>query len=326
MSHPLVSVCIPAYNAELFIQETLESVLEQDYPNLEVIVSDDNSKDRTASIVREFGKDKINLISQSKNLGMSGNWNAVIRASSGKYFVKLDADDLIDPSYISNQVEVLEENPELVFAHCACRLIDVNGKLMGYERSIHGSFIRDGLSEWPRYVLGAKAVNIVIIRRDAFDLTGGYDEKYRYSGDWAMHRSLLRIGSVFYNDKVLASYRVHRIGKEGVKLLQAHEHLLHLKDIEEDWPCEVPGKQKLLKKARNSMGISAIWSMAYCDRNQMKEIFSLIPEYSNDIFIRIFSLFPLLGGSPIIRTCFKIKLKLRQISKKFLYKNSPNEN
>jgi glycosyltransferase involved in cell wall biosynthesis len=317
---PIVSVCIPAYNAEHFIRETIESVLDQTYPNLEIIVSDDCSKDRTPEIVSQYSSLGVFLIQNSHNVGMFGNFNQVIRASSGKYILKLDADDLVAPGHITDQVAVLEANPQVTFAHCACRLIDFNGNLIGYERSIHGSFIRSGIEEWPRYVFGPRAVNIVTIRRSAFDQAGGYDERYSYSGDWAMHRALLRLGSVFYNDKVLASYRVHSTGKEGIRLMQAREHLMQLEDIEKDWPEEIGGKEILLKRARSRLGGSVARSAAYSSPKERIEILALLPKYGNNLSIRVLSLIIQMGGSVVIKFHDRSWLTLRQIVKWFLYK------
>ena len=111
---PLVSVCIPAYNAQRFIAETLGSVLAQTYPNIEVIVSDDASTDKTLDIVEPYAQQGVRLMRQPRNCGRSANSNALIRASSGKYVLKLDADDLIAPSHVERQVEVLRPHAEVV--------------------------------------------------------------------------------------------------------------------------------------------------------------------------------------------------------------------
>jgi glycosyltransferase involved in cell wall biosynthesis len=287
--------------------------------NIQIVISDDASKDKTVEIVKDYRSEGICLIEQSRNLGMHGNWNAVIRASSGKYVLKLDADDLIDPDYVEEQVRVLEACPEIVFAHSACRLIDVNGHFLGYERSIHGSFIRDGLEEWPRYVFGPHAVNIVMLRRSAYDQTGGYDERYRYSGDWAMHRSLLRIGSVFYNDRVLASYRVHDLGKENIKRLQTYEHLMHLKDMEQNWPVRVPNKTELLRKARIYWAFHALLSAAHCGHKERQDILELIPQYTDSWGVRLLAGFMHHGGAGIVRFFASGKNRLRLLAKGLVF-------
>ncbi|GAB4403130.1 MAG: hypothetical protein OHK003_30870 [Anaerolineales bacterium] len=316
---PLVSICIPAYNAEHFIADTLNSALSQTYPNLEIVVSDDCSQDKTFEIASSYVERGVKIIKPSQNLGMFGNFNYVIRCSSGKYILKLDADDLVDPEHVAEQVAVMEAYPQVNFAHCACRLIDVNGNLIGYERSLQDSFIRTCVEEWPRYVFGPRAVNIVMIRRSAFDQVGGYDERYRYSGDWAMHRSLLKTGSVFYNAKVLASYRVHRIGKDGVRLLQVKEHLMHLEDIAQMWPEDVKDKEKILRRARIRLGKMGAIIAACAPANERREIISLLPSYGDELSLRLLTLLLKLRGAIIIRGYRIIFLTLRQVVKQFMY-------
>jgi glycosyltransferase involved in cell wall biosynthesis len=329
---PLVSICIPAYNAERFIAETLESALRQDYPNCEIIVSDDCSTDQTPAIVRNYAGRKVGLIRQEKNLGICGNYNAVIKLSNGKFICKLDADDLLEPQYISSLAAVMEAHPAITFSHCACRLIDIDGNFIGYERSVQGSFIRRGLDEWPRYLFGPKAVNIVMIRRASYDKVGGYDQRF-VTGDWKMHRDLLKLGDVYYNDAVLASYRVHEIGKryrvdgaakKGLSLIKAREHLMHLEDMEMGWPPGLPGKQQLMRQARRSMGYSLVISAAHAaEPTEAREILAYLPRYGNFIGPRVLAGLVRLGGSEVIRGYLKYKLRLRQVVKQFLYKR-PN--
>jgi glycosyltransferase involved in cell wall biosynthesis len=308
---PLVSICIPAYNAERFIVETLETALAQTYPNIEIIVSDDASTDNTVGLVQGYCSRGVQVIRQAHNLGMHANWNAAIRASSGKYILKLDADDLVDADHVAQQVKVFESHPEVVFAHCACRLIDVNGCFLGYERSLHGSFIRSGLDEWTRYVFGPRAVNIVMLRRRAYDQVCGYDERYRYSGDWAMHRSLLRIGSVFYNHNVLASYRIHNCGKAEIRRLQAYERLMHLSDMERNWPEEVPNKMDVLRRARRRFAVITLLGASKYRGTERTEILQLVPEYSQDFDIRLLTYFVHRGGAPALQAYFSVRNRLR---------------
>ena len=317
---PLVSICIPAFNAERFIAETLESALAQTYPNIEILVSDDASTDRTLETVRLYVDRGVRLLVQPQNLGRYGNCNAVIRASIGKYICKLDADDLIAPEYVSELVSTLEDHPEVGFAHCACKLVDIDGKFIGYERSIRGSFIRSGFQEWPRYVFGPRAVNIVMIRKSAFELVGGYDERYRYSGDWAMHRALLRMGSVYYDDHVVATYRCHDFGKAGVRLLQAKEHLMHLKDMENHWPEQVSGKACLLRASRRHLALATARSSAYVSGKERREILNLVPAYGGGLEARLISTVINLGAGALVRVYDRGKSVLRQWIKLAMYK------
>lgn len=318
---PLVSICIAAYSAERFIAETLESALAQNYPRVEIVVSDDCSTDRTTEIVQSYEPKGVRLLRQPRNLGIHGNYNAAFRGSTGNYVCNLDHDDLLEPDYVSTLVQVMKANPRITFAHCACRVIDVHGKFQGYERSIHSSFIRKGLSEWPRYVFGPRAVNRVMIRRSAFEAVGGYDERFAMSGDWKMHRDLLKLGDVFYCDKVLSSFRSHKIGKTGREISQAKDILLHLEDMEKNWPSEVPDKQDLLYKARRMFAIGLVTSAARADANEAEQLLQFLPSYGNFVSAHILAQVVLLGGSGLIRSYVRYKSTLRQVVKKVFYKS-----
>ncbi len=320
-SIPLVSVCIPAFNTELFIADTIKSVLNQTYPHLEIIVSDDCSTDNTTTIVEQYSQSRVKLLHQPSNLGMTANFNASIRASSGKYVLKLDSDDLVDADYIYELVSVLEKHPSITFAHCACRLINAEGEFLGYERSIHGSFIRTGQIEWPRYVFGPRAVNIVILRRSAFDSVGGYDERFAYSSDWKMHRDLLRIGDVYYNDRVLASYRVHTIGKSHVRLLLAQEHLLHIEDMERNWPPAIQNKRDLIRKCRMLYSRKLIESSAQTSRIERERLLAYLPAYGTFLRTRLLALFVRYGGASVLSLFGLLIFRMRQYTKLFLYKD-----
>lgn len=113
MTHPLVSVLIPCFNAEKYIGETLESVLAQTWPNLEIIVVDDGSTDGSADVVRSFARPNLRLIEQA-NRGQTAALNVCLRYATGQYVQYLDADDLIAPRKIELQVRRLADNPDCV--------------------------------------------------------------------------------------------------------------------------------------------------------------------------------------------------------------------
>ncbi|NEQ31130.1 MAG: glycosyltransferase family 2 protein [Leptolyngbya sp. SIO4C5] len=112
---PLVSVVIPAYNAALFIEKTLVSVLSQTYPNFEVLVVDDGSQDATAAIVLHLAQQdaRIRLI-QQRNSGVAAARNTAIRQAQGEFIAPIDADDLWRPENLARQVEVMQAGGESV--------------------------------------------------------------------------------------------------------------------------------------------------------------------------------------------------------------------
>lgn len=108
---PLVSVIVCAYNAEAFISETLQSLIAQTYPHMEIVVVDDGSSDRTAAIVQSMAKPII--YHYQKNAGISAARNTGIRLCSGDLICFFDADDLMPPDRIAVQVDFMHRYPDV---------------------------------------------------------------------------------------------------------------------------------------------------------------------------------------------------------------------
>jgi glycosyltransferase involved in cell wall biosynthesis len=109
-SLPLISIVIPAYKAEKFINETLDSVVNQTYRNIEAFVIDDGSPDNTLEMARKFESEKLKVLTQ-KNQGACVARNKGLSMSTGKYIQFLDADDVLSYDKIAEQVKILENNP-----------------------------------------------------------------------------------------------------------------------------------------------------------------------------------------------------------------------
>jgi glycosyltransferase involved in cell wall biosynthesis len=122
----LVSIGIPVFNGENYLEKCLLSVLEQTHKNLEVIISDNASDDRTADICQDFaGSDgRIKYFRQERNLGAGPNYNLVFESAQGRYFKWAAHDDTIDPGTIEKCLEILEDDPQCVLCHP--RLVDVD--------------------------------------------------------------------------------------------------------------------------------------------------------------------------------------------------------
>jgi len=113
---PLVTINIPTYKQEKYIARAIESALAQDYPNLQIIVSDDHSPDNTYTIARKFENDKVRVVRTQKNMGRVANYrHALYNLSEGEWVVNLDGDDYYnDPTFISGAVKLLVKNPSCI--------------------------------------------------------------------------------------------------------------------------------------------------------------------------------------------------------------------
>ncbi len=131
-SNPLVSIVIPVHNGEKYIQESIDSCLNQTYKNIEILVVDDKSEDKTLEILKGYG-DKITVIPIEKQDGLGNVINVGIRKSKGKYIARMDADDIMYPTRIEKQVEYLESNSKCVAIGGQIDIIDENSNITNHR-------------------------------------------------------------------------------------------------------------------------------------------------------------------------------------------------
>jgi glycosyltransferase involved in cell wall biosynthesis len=182
--NPLVSVIIPAYNAEKTILKTIDSVLNQTYKNIEIIVVDDGSSDQTAKLVKQIAdRDKKVILLQQINSGVARARNLAIEKSRGKFIAPIDADDLWFPEKIEKQIRCMLHSPSsvgLVYAWSV--YIDEKERIIGEYQTL----ILEKMHSLNGYVLPAliyrnflNNASNPLIRRDCFELINGYDARLK---------------------------------------------------------------------------------------------------------------------------------------------------
>lgn len=131
LEKPLVSIGMPVFNSQETIVVALDSILDQDYPNIEIIISDNCSTDKTAQICESYAKrdSRIKLNINEKNYGATENFRIVAKRARGKYFFWAAGDDAWKPGFIEILVNELEANPRAGVALCAVRREYANGDL-----------------------------------------------------------------------------------------------------------------------------------------------------------------------------------------------------
>ena len=130
---PRVSIGLPVFNGEKYLEEVLDSILAQTYLDFELIISDNMSTDNTPRICRAYAtKDsRIRYYRNEKNLGASKNFNRVFELSSSEYFKWAAHDDTLAPEYLQKCVSVLDQDPSIVLCHSKTGHIDEHGTLVG---------------------------------------------------------------------------------------------------------------------------------------------------------------------------------------------------
>lgn len=208
----LVSIAIITYNQKEFLRECIESCLEQDYKNTEIVVADDGSTDGTQDMLREYEKKypgKFVLRLSGKNQGITKNSNLAHFACSGKYIAWMGGDDLMSPNKITLQVAIMEKYPEIAISYHNLDVFDsTSGELikkLNSENSYSGylnGYIRRGC------VNGASSTMI----RSEWAPTGGFNDAMPVASDWFYWCEILAHsrGRIEYIGNNLGKYRRHK--------------------------------------------------------------------------------------------------------------------
>ncbi len=209
---PLVSVCIPSYNYADYLPAAIESVLGQTYGNIELIIVDDCSRDKTEEIVRTYaGRCKnIRFYRNETNLGMVGNWNRSLELTAGDFVKVMGADDLLEPSCIEKSVNTLVENPNVSLLSCARTLIDKSGRPVRTSAYSHKSGITPGTIAIRKCFFTANLIGepvAVMFRKK--EALRGFDPRYRQLTDLEMWFHLLELGDFAFIAEPLCRFRVH---------------------------------------------------------------------------------------------------------------------
>ena len=218
---PLVSVCVVSYNAENTLIDTLESIKEQDYPNIEVIVSDDCSTDNTVSVCKEWIEDnegrfaRCVLLTADQNQGVCANCNRCHKESNGIWIKGVAADDKLSPHCIADNMEYALSHPEVEL---------INSRMDVYKEK----FLPECLVQHGKGPENISIFNEPVekqLRRMAYDSyiyaptlfytrklnesVGWFDNRYGFE-DWPFYITLLEKGySLHFLDKVTVCYRIH---------------------------------------------------------------------------------------------------------------------
>jgi len=227
LNTPLVSVIMPAYNAEKYIAKSIRSIICQTYKNWELIIVNDGSTDGTAQIIQEFlQKDsRLKLLDNGTNKGLIVTRNKGLAASNGKYIANLDSDDLANSERLEKQVAFLENNTAHVLLGSACIHIDAKGKkIASIERNIPNDHLKT-LLLFSNYFINSS----VMMRADQAK-TLRYIEGFAPAEDYQFFSQLCKLGSVGNLNEKLVEYRIH---DQNVSSLQKGEKLSAVKKIQE---------------------------------------------------------------------------------------------
>lgn len=198
---PSVSVVMPVYNVENYINESVSSILNQTFPDFEFIIIDDGSTDKTWEVLQSFKDKRIKLLRNEHNMGNYPSRNKAIKIAKGKYTAVMDGDDIAMPDRLEKQYLYLETHGDLIALGTNFILTSdhKNHNIPLKHEDIYFALLKDFSLLHPSFMI----VSDVLLKN------GGYNEKYRYASDYDLLCRLSLMGKIENLSEVLMKYRRH---------------------------------------------------------------------------------------------------------------------
>lgn len=201
---PSVSILMPVYNAEPYLSEAIQSMLNQTYVDFELIILDDCSTDRSAEVVQTFSDARIVYHRNEVNSGLANNLNTGLKLATGKYIARMDGDDISLPHRLQTQVDFLESHPDIDLCSCAMQMFGADNQL----------WIRDRDPEQVKITMmfySAVLHASSVFRRDVFEKNNLYYKQETFPAEdydlWARAAFFFRMVNL---PDVMYLYRMHR--------------------------------------------------------------------------------------------------------------------
>jgi len=242
---PRVTIVTPSYNQAAFLEQTIRSVLDQGYPNLEYFVVDGGSTDGSQAIIEKYA-DRIDWWVSEKDMGQAEAINKGFTRATGKYIAWLNSDDLYQPGAIQSAVRIMEEKPEISLVYGNVLSIDAKGEpfnLITYKNW--------SLSDLMSFnILGQAAV---FMRRSDQQKAGNLDLSYRFLLDHHLWLRMAQYGKIMYVPETWASARIHAGAKNVALTRVCGQEAYQLAA----WMPYQPGLAALYKKNRRRVWAGA---------------------------------------------------------------------
>lgn len=236
---PLISIIIPNYNHSMYLDQSIQSALNQTYANVEVIVNDNDSSDNSIEVVKKY-IDKGVIVNKNPQNIYNFNYDILDDSVNGKYFVLLCADDILKADFVEKAVRIMEEYPEIGFVHGERDYIDENGRITELDPFFNCSFRVKGEEMLPIFTLtdiGQSAQ--AVIRTSAFIQAGKHDTQSDHLNiDREQWFRLAMVSDYAYIREKMALIRMPETTSETSRIIETFYHpiaLYHTAKSFEKW-------------------------------------------------------------------------------------------
>jgi len=230
-----VTVLLPVYNAEKYIAEAVNSVLNQTFEEFELLILNDGSTDKSVEILRSIEDERITIINNPKNLGLIATLNRGLEKAKGKYIARMDADDICYPNRFEEQVKFLDENEDYV-------IVGSNFLKFGFENGESNLWNEDEQIRVAVFFESPLAHPTTMFRRDVISANRlTYDKRYLHLEDWALWFRILQFGKAKNLECTLLKYRLedqnittinhHSVTERATSFLVDHLSYLYKDDL-----------------------------------------------------------------------------------------------
>lgn len=207
---PLVSIVTPSFNQAQFLEETIKSVLTQDYPNIEYIVIDGGSTDGSVDVIKKY-QSRIAFWVSEQDKGQTDAINKGFAKAKGDIFAWINSDDAYHPNAVSEAVQFLNENPDVAMVYADCDFIDEQGRVIGKFASAQTDYqkLRRGYVHIPQQTM--------FFRAKYWKELGPLDPSFYFAMDYDLWTRIAKHAPIKYlPGRTWASFRIHTSSKTNV--------------------------------------------------------------------------------------------------------------
>lgn len=241
---PKVSIYIPAYKAERYLRDAIDSVLGQDYADLEICVADDGSPDATRAVLESYGAEPRLRWVSNRNGGIGFASNSAIRLARGQYIGQLDSDDRLKPGAVRRLADYLDEHPKIGCVYSSCERIDAAGNYLHDEYSFP-EFSRE------KMMLTSIAHHFRMFRRQVWERTETFREDIVNAVDYDMFLKMSEVARFHHIEEMLYQRRWHGENTSSVNeaFQSTNTHVVQRKALDRlgldtAWDVHVPDPEK----------------------------------------------------------------------------------
>lgn len=311
---PKISVILPVYNGEAFVAQAVQSILEQQFNDFELLIIDDGSTDSTKTILDTFTDKRIKRITHRTNQGLIASLNEGIEKATSQLIARMDADDISLPERLQQQYDYLKTNSKVVLLGTEASVIDASSNWRYDQTSLHSdAALRRLLTVACPFVHGS-----VVFRKEAVTAVGGYRNTAYAAEDYDLWIRLSKQGEIANLPEILYQWRINPAGESLTKAAIQREACRRLGDAywsefgevgpapqehwRSVWPISELERQPVMQRRRQLAHFHIYFARGYRVRGQyglamahLKAAWQMIPSFWQFYFYYL--LLPILPSS-----------------------------